>query len=1046
MKIKHIPTDSERLKELEKKLNALYKKAANNEETLKKAYISEAINTSSEFYKPMDKWIAPLKAQIEQQRININELQKNIKLANYDSHDLRKQTKEIDQALDALNRDYDLALFAVKKHMTTKPEIEPDDSKKAKEKYERIITQLESDSAALKYSERYLQDTTLQAYIKPFDSQKQQLAKLKTELLPKILDPLAKYNIKFMTTPKFTPPADAEFNNYPIILQKVDGKVFACWKDNGKTMQSVVPDPSIISKALPLFPTNNSLTIKASDHLALIRSITEALAIPTVEPALRDYQDAIKLLETFRGSFIEQREKINDRIKVLDKLYQKYEEVKLNNKETLEKAQAVISEQKKYSDTYYDPAFNEVRKSISAQINKLKGKNYLIDGNQAYNSAHKTINVASQIENDIKAYEEDIIILNNFVDTYKEKTQAVEEKTNKQLNEFNKDQQKAIVTFNFINERLKQIPPEYLSSEINNKIAAKKQDFDRVSNLENSDLLNDPVKFAKDKVGTLTLLGSNLQAIVHEQEEYACKAIQEKIKIIHEQIQANYDKNMGKYDKNYKYQSQEIALIKQINTDYAEINNSANQIEGQNFTHLNSLYAKLIEQQSSLAPLFDKAAEIFAKHEQIKNCMENKITLDELINQKTEQQAIELIKLYKDNVGEFTTLKNLNTTIANLDKEAIKACRIFILGIDSKSNIEMKKTLQNKLEFIEILQNQNIEHQAFLNKKNVAILMDLTKKLHELKLDKYITSDLLNNSEACDALHILNQSDLLTAENVAAITNSNKRVQLINHQQLMANDENDLYNFNKNQFKELMQQILSAPDKVIDAANNIIEKGKECPPWLFLLLSKSNVVTEIFQNEDQVECNLEIIELMFNVPIYTKYMPTSYLDKDNDDTNVARAAFQKHLANNGSQLNNVLRLNKSGNIQELDQMIKVYKELANKLSTLEEKIKNPKKLKEESAIYLPKALSILLDRKPLEEKRDNLNTLAKETFKPHRSRKNLRKAVDIAQILTGLFLIIMPIRAAFGRSALFSKSKTTGAKAVTSTINKEILPLVRPKK
>ena len=163
-----------------------------------------------------------------------------------------------------------------------------------------------------------------------------------------------------------------------------------------------------------------------------------------------------------------------------------------------------------------------------------------------------------------------------------------------------------------------------------------------------------------------------------------------------------------------------------------------------------------------------------------------------------------------------------------------------------------------------------------------------------------------------------------------------------------------------------------------------------------------------------------LIKLLPTAPLLSTY----WKSKGEPDGRNPGGDFKAHLGLYGDVLDKLFEANQQPKACALPSMAHFMWEFNGFLDGMVTGYRQPDKKDFINIIeqFRRQSMPILLAPKTLEEKKEDLENLARSTFKPKHHLRNIR--LDVLQFISLLFIVIMPVRVAFNKSALFQQERS----------------------
>ena len=488
-------------------------------------------------------------------------------------------------------------------------------------------------------------------------------------------------------------------------------------------------------------------------------------------------------------------------------------------------------------------------------------------------------------------------------------------------------------------------------------------------------------------------------------------------------------------------------------------------------------HQQLIASQAAIMSLIEKINRHLMIHDDVVSVLTvntadicNFLTLADKINAPDADGSAPFLVLnhYLDQPGyvtEATFLSQLASHLGLFEPKGLNAIKLFI---ETKKQTPEVDALNIKLAFIDNCMAKNIDYKPYLSSPDV---IAATLQLKNWGFERYISSDTCNNDsfshaicalkdnrikpteealndlkddvETCDKIYKQPMKDALAVLKTADITLSWDIVQklladpmkceVICQQNRYRESQSDRDKILPHTFKGVLNDILDIDQPPIIAALSAVDNDALSQPntrWpnccmhsFVYLLKESPKIVAIF---GQGKLNEDI---PFLTPLIERLPQAHWLNSfwDSEGKSDGRNPgdnVRAHLALYEVVLGKLSAANLQPKASNLPSISHFMWKFNGFLDGMVKKYDQPDKQDFKNVIeqFRRQSMPILLAPKKLEEKQEDLERLARSTFKPKHHLQNI--LLDVLQFISLLFIVIIPVRIASNKSALFQQEKS----------------------
>ena len=401
-------------------------------------------------------------------------------------------------------------------------------------------------------------------------------------------------------------------------------------------------------------------------------------------------------------------------------------------------------------------------------------------------------------------------------------------------------------------------------------------------------------------------------------------------------------------------------------------------------------------------------------------------------------------------IGQYVTEDNESTFLAQLSDNLHsfhQAKLPFIKSLVSNKESDEARQIRRKLAFMDLggEQGTNFNPRNFLRCPNAISAAVL---LEELGLRDLLTNAILENSAFCDAVQVLTRIGTpMDAGLVRRLVLDTNKCEIICQHEVLYQDRSIITlrsRLSAEIYKALIEDFLKTDENVARAVNKIkLAVPEYCTPLLLVLIKEHEKLRTLLCDDPHklFQYNLPflmpILKRLTANPMAPRVYLENYLSSRITPAGRGYSDMRRELPVLGREElyracfpdrrdEQILVLLRAANQPSIDRT--TFKKMSKLMTRLNEFVDDrmthyaqPEE-KEALTKFRRDAVFLLLGNESVEKKKVNFEKLAYKHFKHPNLGKNI--LLDILQFITGLFLIVMPIRLLCGHYALFSHAKS----------------------
>lgn len=420
------------------------------------------------------------------------------------------------------------------------------------------------------------------------------------------------------------------------------------------------------------------------------------------------------------------------------------------------------------------------------------------------------------------------------------------------------------------------------------------------------------------------------------------------------------------------------------------------------------------------------------------------------LNNNTEAaNLLRIVGYYFTPENESTFLGALVNSLHLVKFEKLGLIKTFIEGREGDAVVEIRK----RIAFIELVSTTRVQAFHFLNNPKA---MSAATVLNDLNLQCFINHETLSNESFCNALEILQKHQIqLTESRVRTLLFDKNKYEIICQQSelngIATGIDRGYVSLASDVFKALINDFLDADASVAEAIYKVHTARVNpsrisarfstrfstridptapnyCTPWLLVLIKEHKELRDLI-------CNPRFEEnLPFLMPLLQQVKESATLARpymlDYLSLNAGTRTFGKERLLSiwlHQQDKDILKALQNANrrpaVHRFTRMSALMRELNNFIDVRADNALPADKIILKK--FRKEAMLVLLSTDTVEQKKAKFENLAYNHFAHPKYKTNLLK--DVLQFITGLFIVIMPLRYLLGcDSVFFTGNKSEG--------------------